>query len=367
MKISIAERLRPFCHLPGTSVILPGWGCQVQIFPCLIRLYHLKKSLPLLLTEINLDLKGPIQQFTICNDLEKGRLTVSGKTADGWMRYHLISSRQNEGIRLFVERAPVNGFSIHQGNKSIILRDKEWLDLLEQDNFFEPFQISVCDRLSLGNNKAQDWELIKRRLDLAEIFPILHRLGQIIPTMPITHVREGTLSLLEDCRQNLTSETPVKGEERWNKFLLGCFNSLLVPRLEDDDYQGLNVDQPLISLDISPLVILSEGARLIRKLFVQQDKDQVWILPHVFPSLHCGRLIDVPLVGGGHLSLEWTKKAIRRLILYAGQDQEISLHFRSNVKNYRLRQHDQEKGERKNCNTPLFLKKNCHYLFDNFQ
>lgn len=367
MRISIAERLRPFCHLPGTSAILPGRGCQVQIFPCLIRIYDLKKSLPLLLTELNLNLKGPVEQFTICNDLERGCIAVSGKTADGWIRYHLVSAQGPQGVRLFVERAPDEGLIIEEDGEKHLLRNKEWLDLLEIGVPFEPYQMPSCDRLSLGSNKAQDWELIKRRFNLTEILPLVHRLGQLIPPMTLTSPLQGTLHLLEDCRESFMTEKPEKGQERWVHFLLGCFNSLLVPQLKDDNYQGLVSLKPLVSLDVSPLVILSDGARLIRKLFFQQEKHLLFILPYLFPSLPAGRLLDVPLDGGGRISLEWTKKTIRRLILYAGQDQECAFKFRSDVRSYRIRQHIKDKGERKSVHSSLLLTKNCHYLLDNFQ
>jgi hypothetical protein len=369
MRISIAERLRPFSHVPGTSTILPGNGYQVQVFPCLIRLYHLNKGLPYLLTELSLDLKGPIEQFTICNDLEKGYLTVSGKTAEGWMRYRLISAQQHKGVRLLIDRAPLRGFPLKEESKRHLLRDKEWIDILECNIPFTPFQIPSCDRLSLGSHKAQDWELIKRRFNLTEILPLVHRLGQLVPAMSSMPSRAGTLSLLEDCRQSFINERPEKGQERWRHFLLGCFNSMLIPQLEDNNYQGIISNSPLGSLDISPLVLLSEGARLIRGLFVQQKEGTLLILPYLLPSLHSGRLLNVPLEGGGELSLEWTKKTIRRLILYAGYDQELALKFRSGVRHYRVRQHAyaKDKGERKSCSSLLILQKNCHYFFDNFQ
>ena len=368
MHISIAERLRPFCHEPGTSTILPGWGYQVQVFPCLIRLYQMNKSPPLLLTELNLDFKGPVEQFTICNDLEKGRITIWGKTAEGWMRYHLMSALRYEGIRLLVERAPLNGFPIAEEGKCHLLHPGQWLDLLEQRSSFEPYLVPPCDRLSLGNHQAQDWEMIKRRFNLKELLPLVHRLGQLLPALPLTSSQEGTLALLEDCHQSFSSKRPEQSEEKWKHFFLGCLSSLLVPQLEDVHYQGLVKIQPLTSLEISPLVILSEGSRLIRELFVQQEKDDLAILPHLLPSLPCGRLLNVPLADGGLLSLEWTKKTIRRLILHVGgEDREFILKFHSSVRHYRLRQNDKEKGERKSCRSSLILKKNCRYLLDNFQ
>ncbi len=367
MRISIAERLRPFSHVPGISTILPGRGYQIQIFPCLIRLYHVNKGLPFLLTELSLNFKGPVEQFTVCNDLEKGRLTVSGKTAEGWMRYHLISAQRHEGVRLFVDRAPLNGFLVEEEGRRHVLCDKEWIDLLEASFPFEPFQIPLCDRLSLGSHKAQDWELIKRRFNLTEILPLVHRLGQLVPATSKVPFPEGTLNLLEDCRQSFTQDRPERGQEKWRHFLLGCFNNLLVPQLKDNHYQGLVSVQSLDLLDISPLLLLSEAARLIRELFVQHKENTLWILPYLLPSLPFGRLLDVPLEGGGWISLEWTKKTIRRLVLYAGHDQEMVLRFRHDVRQYRLRQHMRDKGERKSSSSLLILQKNCHYFFDNFQ
>lgn len=366
MQISIAERLKPFCHLPGTSTILPGTGYQVQLFPCLIRIYHLKKAFPILLAELSLELKGPVEQFTLCNDLEKGRLTVWGKTAEGWIRYHLMSSQQ-KGVRLFIERAPSGRCWISQEQDRHLLHDKEWLDILDSSSPFIPYQIPSCDRLSLGNHKAQDWELVNRRLNLTEIFPIWHRLGQLLPSMTLPNIKEGSLVLLEACQKSLIEGKPEHAELHWLNLFRGGFNSLLNPQLEDIYYQGLVDPSPLTFLEVSPLVLLTEGARLIRQLFIQQERDQILILPFLFPCFPCGRLLDVPLEGGGMLSFEWTKKSIRRLILDVEHDRELTLKFRSHVRSYRLRQHSQDKGERIHCPSSLFLKKNHRYLFDNFK
>lgn len=367
MQISIAERLRPFSHVPGTSTILPGLGYQIQVFPCLIRIYHLKTSSPILLAELSLELKGPVQQFTVYNDLEKGQISVTGKTSNGWMHYYIIGSKTHEGIRLFVERAPLGGIPIQHGQKFHLLQNKEWLSVLGENASFEPYQIPLCDRLSLGSHKAQDWELIKRRGNLAELFPVWHRLGQLIPAIPTKELKEGTLSLLDACRKSFMDQKSEEAHQSWLNCLYGGFRSLLVPRLDDDDYQGLIASHSLISSETSPLVLLSEGAQLIRRLFFLQENDKIIILPFILPCLPCGRLLNVQLEGGGFLSFEWTKKTIRRMILYVLQDREVTLKFRSHVHSYRLRQHSNERGERKNCQSPLYLQKNCYYFFDNFK
>lgn len=367
MQISIAERLRPFCHVPGTSTLLPGLAYHVQIFPCLIRISHLKSSKPQLLAECLINLKGPLEQFTFFNDLEKGRLTVSGKSEEGWIRYHLISALEKEGVRLLVEKAPSCGFSLESQGKHDLLRKGEWRDFFIQEGPFEPYHVPLCDRLSLGNHKAQDWELIKRRFDFTEILPLLHRLGQLVPSQPLPSRSEGTLTLLEECTETLSQNRPDESEKVWRRFLMGCFNDLLVPQLEDVYHQGL-VSSACLSNALSPLVLLSEGSQMIRRLFIQQVGNQVAILPHLLPSLHCGRLLHVSLEGGGWIDFEWTKKSIRRLVFLTGtEDREYSFKFPPHIKSYRLREQDNDKGERKSTPNSLFFKKNCYYLFDNFQ
>lgn len=364
MQITIAERLCPFSHIPGTSTILPGSPYCVQIFPCLIRFTNLS-SLSDSIYELKLSLQGPLEQFTIFNDLEKGRITVSGKAADGWIRYHLITTFPHFGIRLVIDKAPSKKLVIEWKQQSHLLSEKEDLYLVG-DSSSQNYQAPLCDRLSFGNHKRQDWEMIRRRFDLAEMLPIIHRLGQMIPDFPCPSFEEGTLKLLDDCRKSFLQERPEKGEQTWRRFFLGCFHQMLVPQLEDHQHLGIILDSLPISQRISPLVLLSEGAYLIRKLFIQEERNQLSILPYLLPSLHCGRLLNTPLKSGGWISLEWTKKTIRRLVIYSEKDQEFHLKFRSDVRSYRLRRYHQAKGERIDCKTPLLFEKNSHYLFDNF-
>lgn len=365
MRICISERLRPFSHTPGISTILPGSEYLVQIFPCLIRIFQLCQSTPLFVTELSLHLKGPIQQFTVWNDLEKGRLTVSGKTTEGWICYDLIGSEQGKEIFIKVDRAPTSGFPFSQNGIHHCLSQKETITLVESNQKSALFSVPSCDRLSLGIHKKQDWDLIKRRFDLKEIFPLIHRLGQLIPIQPLPHKHQGTVELLNQCAMSFMNGKPELSEDYWKNFISASFYDLLVPRLEDRDYQGIISQIPLECKDTSPLFLLIEAAQLIRKIFIQQDKNSLFILPFLFPSFHCGRLLNISLEGG-KLDMEWTKKTIRRLIFTSEYDQEWIFNFR-HVKNYRLRKSSEEKGIRKNDKDTLFLEKNCHYLFDNFQ
>lgn len=339
MKITINERFKPYSHEAGTLTLLPGSGWPIQIFPCLIRIYRSEQEL----TELNLDLQGPVKQFTLFNDLEKGCLTVSGCSSEGWFRYHLIASDDLENIRFHVDRAPTGR-----------LRIQNETDLFK-DSGFVPYRIPACDRLSFGCHKAQDWTLVKRRSSLDEILPFWHRLGQLIPQLPSPEHWSGTLSLLKECEET---------ESCWEKLLLCGFREMLVPQLNDSLHQGIIKYERIEN--ISPLVLLSEGAKLIRKLFIEQSEGSLLILPRLLPCLPFGRLIDVPLIGGGRVSIEWSKKTIRQVMIHSEQEGNLELHFRSNVSSYRLRQHSKDKGERRNRVSVLNLQKNHIYFLDNF-
>jgi hypothetical protein len=344
MNIAIANRLQPFSHLPGVTTVLPGTAIQVQVFPCLLvftSLYEkpISKKVPL-------HLIGPLEGFTVLNDLEKGEIRVWGKSAQGFVRYRLLT--QESTVRLVVDKAPVAGFMV--GDKNLKAGEGIGLLVVEAQN------IKAVETLSFGNHKAQDIDLIRRRLDLSEIWPLWFKLGQMVPAF------EGAnpLPLLESCQQE---QRPEKLHQLWLNAFQAHFHGLLAPRLIDDEHQGL-LDTK-VENRVSPLVLLTEGAKLIRSHFVQETGDEIHILPRLLPELHCGRFLDVN-IACGTLDLEWTKKAIRRMIVHTSQDLEISFHFK-HVKQFRLRRKHTDQGVIMQNGVPLLLEKNCHYFFDNFK
>ena len=364
MNISIVERLRPFSHLPGASMLLPGSGWPVKIYPAMIKIYQFNGPQQEQVAELQLGVKGPVEQFTVFNDLEKGCVVVTGMTEEGWMRYRLIASEQLTSLRLIIDRAPKGELRIYRQCQETTLKNGEWLDLFHQSGSFAPYVVPHCDRLSFGCHKAQDWDLLRRRENLEEIFPLWHRLGQLVPQCSFPQSSVGMLSLLEACRTS--SENKDEMKENWKKLFLSGFDSILVPQWEDTHFQGILL-KLRERIDCSPLVILSEGARLIRELFIRQDEGVLSILPILLPCFPFGRLTGAPLVEGGSVSLEWSKKAIRRMILTSDQDNEIRLHLPSQIKTYRLKKNSKDKGEKKGSSESLFLQKGCCYYFDNFE
>lgn len=353
--ILIAERLNPFSHEAGTFTLLPGSALPIQIFPTLIRFYRFEMGILQLMKELQMELEGPVEEFTVTNDLEKGRISISGKEKRGWIRIHLTSSQDLKSVRFLADRFPQEGLKIFDGSQTVVLKKNEPFDLwgpVESLYYVPPF-----DRLSFGCHKSQDWEKIRIRKELKEIFPFWHRLGQMIPQNPLPKKSE-MLSLFEACKKE-------RNEKSWLQFFMCGYTGILVPQNHDCLYQGI-IQNKMESSD-SPLWILSEGSRLIRELFILQEEKIIFILPSLLPSLPFGKLTHVSLKGVGLLSLEWSKKTVRRMTLHASYESEIELAFPSSIKTYRLRSNKDVKGEQKDRSKRLSLQPNTTYFFDHFQ
>lgn len=365
MYIKIAERLKPYSHIPGASTVLPGSSYQIEAFPACLRIYDLTQSFPKLLVELLFDLQGPFKDFTLQNDLEKGEIRVWGELSTGLIRYTIRASTKDRGVRILFEKTPENGIKIRFNETEKLLHAKESLYLLSESIAeAELFSPNTLERLSLGNNKAQDWELINRRLDLTEILPIWHRLGLLVNSKTLNEETEGTLMLLKTCRAGLELNQPEKLAQLWTNLYQASMYQLLVPRLLDDQFQGFLDKHHIENQAVSPLILLNQAAAVIRKFFVRFDHSNIHLLPALPPEFHCGRLMDVQ-IKQGKLTMEWSKKMMRRLEIVMQEDAEIIFHFR-HATQCRIRRNMNEKGKKVLSGIPIQLEKNTHYFFDNF-
>jgi hypothetical protein len=313
-RITIAQRLRPFSHVPGTKLVLPGSRSQLVIYPTLVVVDD---------QEISIPLTGPVDDFTIQLDLEKGYVKVWGHYQEGFLRYRIHATTDGK-FAIVAEKSP-----------------QENLFPKEADNLFE---LPSCERLSLGMDKAQDWDMVSRRADLNEILPFWHRLGQLLPE---SHATGGTYSLLPSFL---------------NLFHAG-FEGILSPRLEDTQHQGFHLPQP----KGSPLALLTEGSKLIRSLFFTQDGNQMEILPLLPPEFHAGRMIHISCGDFGTLDIEWTKKTLRRMVFHSKVKSELKFIFPKHLKTFRLCERKNQKGEIIEVGSTVQFDEGITYLLDNFK
>lgn len=279
---------------------------------------------------------GPVRPFTIFQDLEKGRIEVRAKAEDGFFRFFIAAE---EGM---VKLIPLKG-------------PLQPLVLAIAGNISSPPK----ERLSLGINKQQDWQMVLRRGDPAEVLPFWLRLAAWTPEIPSDpNEKRGTYSLLQ------------KGEKGKQYTLLknafeGCFEGLLTPRLTDG-YLGL-ISPEKLPETLSPLPILHRGATLIHSLFVAFDSDEIALLPHLPPEFHSGRFINIASPHGDTLSIEWTKKLLKKVQLKAGSTRTLSWKLQRSLHSYRLRVGRATRGERISIQQPLEIENGREYHLDRFE
>lgn len=323
MHIDIAQRLRPYSHTAGTCCLIPGTHFSVQVFPCLLRIHDVSGIDSVLIAEIPIHLQGPVDQFLVTLDLERGWVRVEGRSLKGFFRYLIAASSSLNNLVLVVEKSPEEPlFSKLPSRVSVVSKEHP---------LYNP---PGTERLSLGNHKAQDWDLVMRRQDLTEVFPAWLRLGQLMSPAKDPIAYEGTAALLKSCEVQIKSGHPERILPAFQNLFKAGFYSLLMPRLKDDQYQGIapEVAKP----SISPVSLLQAGARLIRCLFIDIQSDHIRILPALPPEFHSGRLLHAKVGELGFVDMEWSKKSIRRMVFHALKEGSVTFRFHPDIKKYRL-------------------------------
>lgn len=351
MHIKIAQRWRPYSHALGSRCLIPGTTVCGEIFPTLMRLYDLSSSQPSLIAEVSFDLSAPVRQFTIRQDLEKGYVDVWGDSQKGFFHYRLQAAT-NGGVDFLVKKCPLGS-------------------TMPATAFFGLEGTTVAlpasfENLFFGISKAQEWPLIHRRLSLGEIMPIWFRLGQWIPPFDAhAQIAGGTVALLPGLEKCIAERNLAALPFEFERLYLAGFEGMLSPRSEDSEHQGFALP-PLAREAVSPLILLREGARLIRKTFVDIVDKEVLILPALMPQLHCGRMLNLALGDFGCLHLEWSKKVIRRMLFTPRADCSLGFRFYKGIHTCRMRAGETDVA-RYRCGEAFDFLAEKSYVFDNFQ
>ncbi len=344
MQIKIVERLLPFSHQSGTFCLIPYTTWEVQVFPT--RLYFrnlrgLKEDFAL-----TLSCKGPIKQFTVQQDLEHGYVRIFGHTQEGYMEYLI-----DKGA-LYFKKLPLTGIvcgteTVHKGMSYALPLHAEPVH-------------NTKERLSLGMHRSQDWELVKRRMDLREIFPIWLKLAAFIPEEKVKEFpNTGTLALLHACKKAMTQGEKNQIVPLFANVFQTSFQGILAPRLSDELFLGI---APENRSDLSPLLMLHQGAALIRSLFFQEEGDTISFLPILPPEFHSGRFLM-----GDEIAFEWSKKLIKKIILKSRSDREVRLKLQKPIQSFRVRYSLKDRGKKIFKDQPILLKADQMIYCDRFE
>jgi hypothetical protein len=276
-----------------------------------------------------------VKDFTLEQDLEKNCVRVYGKAKEGFFRLRIQAT--DAGFDIVSEKGPCK--TVHIAFET---------QFIHRPSF---------ERLSLGNHKAQDWDLVQKRSDLREFLPVLFCLGQKIPFIPPQKLC-GTARLLELPSDRKDLEAALEA------FFKAAFTKILTPRLTDDQHHGF---VPREAVQGNRFFLLQEGAKMIRSLFFKQEERRIALLPILPISLDCGRAIGLQAPGIGEIDFEWSKKTLRRAIIRASTSGEVLLELQKEIKTFRIRKSRREKGHRKKGSEPLLLEAGKTYLLDRFQ
>jgi hypothetical protein len=340
MKIEIAERLHPFSHLPGIKCLLPLSWWQVEVFPAGLQFQSLVD--PNHKMQVSLSVSGPVEEFTAEVDLEKGAIRVFGMTQKGYLRYQI--RRQPDGIALEFEKLPSGGIECvdHHSEQRYPMSEKHTV-LLKVPREHPSHPLSL-ERLSLGMHKAQDWELICRRKDLKEIFPIWLRAGQLTPPDQQTIVNAGTLRQLVLCQEAIGKRNAPHIGSLFLLLFRTAFSGISAPRIQDTDFQGI---LPIEEIDpsLSPLPLLTLGAALIRSLFFEETEGCWKFLPCLPSDFSAGRFVGISTEQGEKITLEWAKHRLRKVVIHTAKERDLKLQFPKPIRSVRLKTARTQKGK----------------------
>jgi hypothetical protein len=352
MLISIAERFRPFSKHPGVACLLPLSRLRLQIYPAYIKVFDLSHAEPLLKNEFSLPIQGPVKDFTVMQDLEKGCLKVWGESKDGFFRYRVHAANTSEGITFIPEKTPMPHLF-------------DALPTAAQQ--IESFpSLPGLERLSFGVAKKADWTLVQRRLDLEEILPYWFRLGQLTPE--VDNHSEGMASMLRTIEEAIAAKDAINLSASFKNLYLGGFDGLLSCHLKDINHQGFMLPDVPNGSRCSPLLLLTKGAQLIKRMLVMtSNSERIDILPCLIPELHAGRFCNASLGEIGWLDLEWSKKQTRRMAFFSAKKQTLNFHFQSRLKSFRLRKAEAKGFSLQNCGDAIEFESDSTYYLDCFK
>ncbi|HEY2810691.1 MAG TPA: hypothetical protein VGJ00_04820 [Rhabdochlamydiaceae bacterium] len=340
MTIRIAERLHPFSHLPGALALLPKTDLVVQFFPVRICFFRCGEAETLFF--LDWDIAGPVQEFTAELDLEHSCLRAYGKSAKGYFRY--VMRHQTDGVAVHLEKCPQPFLQCRLSSSGQSYRLAKGENVLIPVSFSGQIPLLSRERLSLGMHKQQDWDLLKRRMEFKEIFPIWMRLGQISPQLPPFAAAKGALRLMQQCAEYIDGGRKQEVLLLFEKLFLAGFEGINVPRLFDTEHQGLLAEEAPEKGDPSPLLLLTEGAALIRSLFFKEELGALYFLPCLPSDFHAGRFIHVQTRAGDQVDFEWNKKQLGGIKLHAYATCTMHLHVSRHLRKCRIRSSIRDRG-----------------------
>lgn len=365
--IEVTEKFRPFSHQPGIQIPYPLLQLVFIVYPSKIKIVDWRADQKVLMT-LKFKFKSSCEKFTAFYDLHKNVIQIQSHLEEGYVEFTLKYDQRKKHFTLSLDRHQEEylSFEVKRPQKTSVIRrrltKKKPLILFKDLEAKLPKGLEV---LFLGCHKKQEVEKIFARKDLKEFLPLWFLWGQTSPVKTSRSQKEGTLTFLSHIQEKLDKKEHDQLGPYLKKMMSSSFAPMMVPYLEDFKHWGFHLPR-LTSSRVSPWLILSEIYQMTRKFFISQKGHDLYVLPHLPKELPSGRLIRVR-EKSLTIHLEWTKKRIRRMIIFASKNTDVVMHFQNNVKQFRLKTSHSGSGRALQNHCELQLKKNKTYYFDRFE
>lgn len=325
--IKIAQSFKPYIMEPGAKIPIPGSTLYAQVFPSLWRIFSSEHTV---LDEGRIPLSGPLKRFVVFQNLDRGGVAVMSD------QYKYYLSPQGEYTTSIAKLPPASSHS------------REYV--------------------SFGVHKHADLEKIRRRKDLKEILPFVFRHGVLLQQLSLPPLKQTAVSLL----LKLLDEAIAKADKErifplLENFVYAGISKTLLPRLYDEEYQGIVSEDPKQEQEEVPFALLRAAALSMQKIFIEEQDGVVTVLPALPPEFPCGRWVGLSL-SMGEISFEWAKKKLRKVVLKAHSSGAIVI-TTPGIRSCRLR--IEEQGKIISCQMKKNLEKveikaGTTYLWDRF-
>ncbi len=314
MNIKISERIAPYSFSNHTLLPIPNSRSTLEVRPNRI-IFLIEDRVE----SIDLQRTGPIKQFMTQLDVERERVVIQGSSLEGFFRVFI--EQKDDFIEVAFKNLPLERREIKSSRtKSII--DKE--------------------KLFLGVTKSQDIDLIWRRKNCSEIFPIWFYLAQ-----NFFHKNNEIVGEVDEIERHCYLH----------------FKSLFIPQNCSDLHLGYKTSW---LENRGAMDIFSIGYSAIRSLFFRAEKDRFFFLEKAFPQFDRGKLLNIktgPIV----INIEWSKKKMRKMEVYSLEAQKIIINVGSRVNSCRVRVGKKQRGVSHKLSDQLIINANQNYVLDRFE
>lgn len=343
--LSIKLQLLPFDTTPGVPMFVPGshWVCR--IYPAKVSFFSFETREA---GEVSLPVQGPVKNFHVQANLERGRLEVSGLASQGFFRFFLSS--QKGKLLLERKKGEISSMSLCQSGDLVCGINHD----------VQPIERKL-PALSLGIHKKQDWAFIARRCDPKEFLPFWLRWSYWVPPT----VREDSVDEVNPLLQELMGASPDDAFCLLQRVFLGCFYGMFIPQKDDG---GLALVPEGQEFQNNLLRTLHLGAQYIESRFFLEEEGGFYLLPFLPKEFHAGRYLRFLSSQGDQVSIEWSKKKIKRVFFSCAKTRWIQWRTKASQTVCRLsRKGERQESEQVLIKKPLLFEAGKDYCLDNFR